>query len=40
MMTVKIILHYVDTNAETLKRQRPIGEGDQELEIRLVQELT
>jgi hypothetical protein len=26
------------TNAETLKQQRPIGEGDQELEKRLVQE--
>jgi hypothetical protein len=26
------------TNADTLKRQRPIGEGDQELEKRLVQE--
>jgi hypothetical protein len=25
-------------NAETLKQQRPIGEGDQELEKRLVQE--
>jgi hypothetical protein len=25
-----------ETNAETLKRQRPIGEGDQELEKRLV----
>jgi hypothetical protein len=27
-----------DTNADTLKRQRPIEEGDQELEKRLVQE--
>jgi hypothetical protein len=27
-----------ETNAETLKRQRPIGEGDQELEKRLVLE--
>jgi hypothetical protein len=26
------------TNAETLKQQRPIGEGDQELEKRLVWE--
>jgi hypothetical protein len=26
------------TNAETLKQQRPIGEGDQELEKRLVEE--
>jgi hypothetical protein len=27
-----------ETNADTLKRQRPIGEGDQELEKRLVWE--
>jgi hypothetical protein len=26
------------TNAETLKQQRPIGEGDQKLEKRLVRE--
>jgi hypothetical protein len=26
------------TNAETLKQQRPIGEGDQKLDKRLVQE--
>jgi hypothetical protein len=26
------------TNADTLKRQTPIGEGDQELEKRLVRE--
>jgi hypothetical protein len=26
------------TNAETLKQQRPIGDGDQELEKRLVRE--
>jgi hypothetical protein len=25
-----------ETNADTLKQQRPIGEGDQELEKRLV----
>jgi hypothetical protein len=30
-----------ETTADTLKRQRPIGEGDQELEKRLVvEELT
>jgi hypothetical protein len=30
-----------ETNADTLKRQRPIAEGDQELEKRLVwEELT
>jgi hypothetical protein len=27
-----------ETKADTLKRQRPIGEGDQELEKRLVRE--
>jgi hypothetical protein len=27
-----------ETNADTLKLQRPIGEGDQELEKKLVQE--
>jgi hypothetical protein len=27
-----------ETNADTLKQQRPIGEGDQELEKRLVWE--
>jgi hypothetical protein len=27
-----------ETNADTLKQQRPIGEGDQELEKRLVEE--
>jgi hypothetical protein len=27
-----------ETNADTLKQQRPIGEGDQELERRLVRE--
>jgi hypothetical protein len=27
-----------ETNADTLKRQRPIGEGEQELEKRLVRE--
>jgi hypothetical protein len=27
-----------ENNADTLKQQRPIGEGDQELEKRLVQE--
>jgi hypothetical protein len=27
-----------ETKADTLKRQRPIGEGDQELETRLVRE--
>jgi hypothetical protein len=27
-----------ETNADTLKRLRPIGEGDQELEKKLVQE--
>jgi hypothetical protein len=27
-----------EANADTLKRQRPIGEGDQELEKRLVPE--
>jgi hypothetical protein len=27
-----------ETKADTLKQQRPIGEGDQELEKRLVQE--
>jgi hypothetical protein len=29
---------YKGTNAETLRRQRPIGEGNQELEKRSVQE--
>jgi hypothetical protein len=27
-----------ETNADTLKRQKPIGEGDKELEKRLIQE--
>jgi hypothetical protein len=40
MKMMFVIFFQIDVfhNAETLKQQRPIGEGDQELEKRLVRE--